>query len=164
VLREIPMASLAAVLVVTGWRLVHVGHVASLFRLYGALPAVIWATTLIVVVAEDLLTGVLVGIALSLLELLPHGRRLRLRVEAGQDGDAHAIRLDGVASFLTLPKLSAALERAPAASPVALDMRALAAIDHTTAEMVRDWLNRRKRAGAATELQGGERIARLATL
>jgi MFS superfamily sulfate permease-like transporter len=164
VLREIPMASLAAVLVVTGWRLVHVGHVASLFRLYGALPAVIWATTLIVVVAEDLLTGVLVGIALSLLELVPHGRRLRLRVEAGQDGDAHAIRLDGVASFLTLPKLSAALERAPAASPVALDMRALAAIDHTTAEMVRDWLNRRKRAGAATELQGGERIARLATL
>jgi MFS superfamily sulfate permease-like transporter len=164
VLAEIPMASLAAVLVVTGWRLVHVGHVASLFRLYGPLPAVIWATTLAVVVAEDLLTGVLVGIALSLVELLPHGRRLKLRVEQEQDGMAHAIRLDGVASFLTLPKLTAALDQAPPSAPVALDVRALDAIDHTSAEMIRDWFGRRRQAGAATELHGGERIARLAAL
>ena len=38
ILREIPMASLAAVLVVTGWRLVHVGHVRSLLKSYGLLP------------------------------------------------------------------------------------------------------------------------------
>jgi len=164
VLSEIPMASLAAVLVVTGWRLVHVGHVTSLFRLYGVLPALIWATTLVVVVAEDLLTGVLVGIGLSLLELLPHARRLKLRVSAEQDGDAHAIRLDGVASFLTLPKLSAALDQAPAAAPVALDLSALQAIDHTSAEMIRDWFARRKQGGAPTDVRGAERLARLASL
>jgi MFS superfamily sulfate permease-like transporter len=164
VLSEIPMASLAAVLVVTGWRLVHVGHVTSLFRLYGPLPALIWATTLIVVVAEDLLTGVLVGIGLSLLELLPHARRLKLRVAAEQEGDAHAIRLDGVASFLTLPKLSAALDRAPATAPVALDLTRLDAIDHTSAEMIRDWFARRKQGAAPTDLRGAERIARLASL
>lgn len=147
VLREIPMASLAAVLVVTGWRLVHVGHVAALFRSYGILPALIWATTLIMVVATDLLTGVLVGIALSMLEVVPYVRRLKLRVDSGQEGAAHSIRLNGVASFLTLPKLSEALEQTPSSSPVALDVSKLEAIDHTTAEMVRDWFRRRKLTG-----------------
>ncbi|GAO39195.1 putative sulfate transporter [Sphingomonas changbaiensis NBRC 104936] len=154
VLREIPMASLAAVLVVTGWRLVHVGHVKSLFRHYGVLPALIWATTLVVVVAEDLLTGVLVGIGLSLLELLPHARRLKLRVAADREGDAHAIRLHGVASFLTLPKLSAALEAAPASAPVTLDLSALEAVDHTSAEMIRDWFQRRKLLGVEAQVTG----------
>jgi MFS superfamily sulfate permease-like transporter len=163
-LREIPMASLAAVLVVTGWRLVHVGHVTALFRNYGVLPALIWGTTLIVVVAEDLLTGVLVGIALSLLELLPHARRLKLRVHAEPRGEAHAIRLNGVASFLTLPKLSAALDQAPPAAPVELDVSELDAIDHTSAEMIRDWYSRRKQAGAATTVNGHERLEKLAAL
>lgn len=161
-LREIPMAALAAVLVVTGWRLVHVGHVTQLFRNYGVLPALIWATTLIVVVAEDLLTGVLVGIALSLLELIPHAKRLKLRVHSEQEGDAHAIRLNGVASFLTLPKLSAALDEAPPTAPVELDVRALHAIDHTSAEMIRDWYARRVKAGVATRFNGAERLRKLA--
>lgn len=165
VLRQIPMASLAAVLVVTGWRLVHVGHVKSLFRHYGVLPALIWATTLVTVVAEDLLTGVLVGIGLSLLELLPHARRLKLRVAADREGDAHAIRLHGVASFLTLPKLSAALEAAPASAPVTLDLSALEAVDHTSAEMIRDWSQRRRMLGAAALITGhGGRLAKLGAL
>ncbi|HEU4968819.1 hypothetical protein [Sphingomonas sp.] len=159
------MASLAAVLVVTGWRLVHVGHVASLFRLYGPLPALIWATTLAVVVAEDLLTGVLVGIALSLLELLPHVRRLKLKVETQPDGEAHAIRLDGVASFLTLPRLSAALDAVPAHAPVRLDLSALKAVDHTSAELIRDWHHRRQTQSAAPQVTGaGGRLAALAAL
>lgn len=153
-LREIPMAALAAVLVVTGWRLVHVGHVANLLKTYGLLPAIIWATTLIVVVAEDLLTGVLVGIALSLLELVPHARRLGLRVSAAQRGEAHAIKLDGVASFLTLPKLSAALEETPPASPVELDVSQLKAVDHTSAELICDWAKRRLSLGASVDVTG----------
>lgn len=155
VLREIPMASLAAVLVVTGWRLVHFGHVAALFRSYGVLPALVWAATLIMVVATDLLTGVLVGIGLSVLEMLPHARSLKLRVDADQQGDEHAIRLDGVASFLSLPKLSEVLERTPHASPVKLDLSKLKAIDHTTAEMIRDWCRRRASAGVPVSITGG---------
>ena len=58
-LREIPMAALGAVLVVTGAKLVNVSHAKHLLRAYGPLPVLIWAVTLALVVAEDLLTGVL---------------------------------------------------------------------------------------------------------
>ncbi|NNM76699.1 SulP family inorganic anion transporter [Sphingomonas sp. ID1715] len=161
-LREIPMASLAAVLVVTGWRLVHVGHVRALFASYGVLPALIWAATLITVVAVDLLTGVLVGIGLSLIEIVPHLRRLKLRVHASPQAEGHAIRLSGVASFLSLPKLSDALENAPAKERVELDVSELEAIDHTSAEMVRDWFRRRNSAGDMVSITGaGDRLPQL---
>lgn len=153
-LREIPMAALGAILVITGVRLVKLDHVTHLLRDYGPLPALIWATTLIVVVAQDLLTGVLVGIALSLLELIPHVKRLKLKVDAEHGEDEHAIRLHGTATFLTLPKLSAALDGVPATGPVRFDVRNLSTIDHTSAELLRDWLQRRKAMGGQVHFDG----------
>lgn len=162
-LRAIPMASLGAVLVVTGWRLVSLKHAQHLYRDYGVLPVVIWAATLIMVVATDLLTGVLVGIGLTVLELVPNLRRLRLRVFEQQEGESHAISLDGAATFVTLPKLSATLDRVPAGAPVRLDVSKLDAVDHTSAELLRDWFQRRKAAGTPVELRGQRgRIAALA--
>ncbi|WP_298670660.1 SulP family inorganic anion transporter [uncultured Sphingomonas sp.] len=153
-LREIPMAALAGILVVTGWRLVSLAHVRHLFSHYGALPALIWAATLITVVAKDLLTGVLVGLALSLLELVPHIRRLGLAVEQREDDAGNEIALSGVASFVTLPKLTRALDAVPHGRAVKLDIARLSALDHTSAELLRDWLDRRRVAGARVDITG----------
>ncbi|MES2157615.1 MAG: SulP family inorganic anion transporter [Pseudomonadota bacterium] len=153
-LREIPMAALAGILVITGIRLVSVDHVKHLLHRYGPLPAVVWAATLICVVATDLLTGVLVGIGLSLIELVPHIRRLRLNVAEESRGDAHEMALRGTATFLTLPKLSAALEALPKAGLVILNVERLSHIDHTSAEMVREWVERRRGMGGPVELFG----------
>ena len=161
-LRAIPMASLGAVLVVTGWRLVSLKHARHLFKDYGVLPVAIWAVTLFMVVATDLLTGVLTGIALTMLELIPNLRRLKLKVREERDGDAHSIELDGAATFVTLPKLSATLDRVPSNAPVRLDVSKLDAVDHTSAELLRDWFQRRKAAGNPVELRGQR--GRIATL
>ena len=154
VLREIPMAALGAILVVTGWRLVSLSHARHLFSHYGPLPAFIWLATLVIVVAEDLLTGVLVGIGLSMLELVPHLRRLGLNVSEGQHGGAHAINLSGSATFVSLPKLSDTLERAPAGQAVRLDVSNLTTVDHTCAELIKDWFQRKRASGDAVELFG----------
>jgi MFS superfamily sulfate permease-like transporter len=161
-LREIPMAALGAILVVTGFRLVSLDHARHLARDHGLLPVLIWAATLVTVVTTDLLTGVLVGIALTTLELVPHLSRLRLRVVEGGDTERHAIALNGTATFLTLPKLSDKLDRAPAGTPVALDVSGLHAADHTSAEMLRDWLQRRRQAGGSVDVTGAR--GRIATL
>jgi MFS superfamily sulfate permease-like transporter len=162
-LREIPMAALGAVLVVTGWKLVNVAHVRELFRHHGMLPAVIWAATLVIVVAEDLLTGVLVGIALSLIEVIPHFKRLKLGVDHHEADEHAAISLSGTATFVQLPRLSDALDKAPADKPLTIDVRNLAAVDHSCAELFREWLARRRASGASVTLLGADgRLARLA--
>jgi len=162
-LREIPMAALGAVLVVTGWKLVNVKHVRELFRHHGALPAVIWAATLVIVVAEDLLTGVLVGIALSLIEVIPHFNRLKLGVDHHEADEHAAISLSGTATFVQLPRLSDVLDKAPADKPLTIDVRNLAAVDHSCAELFREWLARRRASGASVTLLGADgRLARLA--
>ena len=158
-LRLIPMAALGGVLVVTGWRLVSLHHVRHLFAQYGPLPALIWAATLVTVVAEDLLTGVLVGMALSLLELVPHLRRLRLRVDERHELAASSFALSGAATFVALPRLARALDAVPAGRAVVLDLGRVSAIDHSCAEMLNDWLQRRRAAGGRVELAGaGDRL------
>ena len=155
-LREIPMAALGAVLVITGARLVNFSHAKHLFKDYGLLPVAIWAVTLVLVVTQDLLTGVLVGIALSLLELIPNLRRLGLRVEESEVGGERTIVLDGAATFVSLPKLSERLDAVPADQPVKLDLTHCSAIDHTCAELLRDWFARRKAGGSAVSLFGAK--------
>jgi MFS superfamily sulfate permease-like transporter len=153
-LREIPLAALAGILVVTGWRLVSLEHARHLLHHYGPLPAAIWGTTLIMVVATDLLTGVLTGFALSLLELLPNLRKLKLDVQVAQ-GDEHVdLKLTGGATFLSLPRLSKVLDAVPNGGRIRLDLTGLAQVDHTCAEVLAEWIQRQRRAGAQLELAG----------
>lgn len=158
-LREVPMAALGGVLVVTGWRLVSLSHVRHLFKVHGLLPAAIWAVTFVLVVTTDLLTGVLVGLGLSLLELIPHLRNLRLHVaEQDEDEGTRRLELEGAATFLRLTKLNAALERIPAHAPVHLDLGKVRAMDHTTAETLGEWLTRHKRRGSSVTISGPDPI------
>jgi len=156
-LREIPMAALGAILVVTGWRLVSLSHVRHLFHRHGILPAFIWAATFVMVVATDLLTGVLVGLGLSLLELIPNLRNLGLKVDADHGELESRLALDGAATFVTLPKLNRALDAMPEDRPLRIEMQKVRTVDHTVAEMLIDWLARKRERGMCIELAGSER-------
>lgn len=152
-LRMVPSAALAGVLVVTGWKLVSLQHVRHLFARYGLLPALIWGATFVMVVATDLLTGVLVGMALTLLELIPNLRKMRLKVSERELGpEDREIRLEGAATFIQLPKIAKVLDTAPNNGRVRLDTRGLTSLDHTVAEALGDWLKGKARAGVDVEL------------
>ena len=164
-LREVPMAALGGILVVTGWRLVSLSHVQHLFSNYGLLPAAIWAVTFILVVTTDLLTGVLVGLGLSLVELYQHRSSLRLKVEEdhAEDENASRLSLQGSATFVSLTRLTSILEGIPSGRSVHLDLNGLRGLDHTSTEMVREWVARRRAGGQTVEFSGSESlIARLA--
>lgn len=157
-LREIPMAALGAVLVITGVRLVSLAHVKHLFHSYGVLPALIWLVTLVTVVTQDLLTGVLIGIALSVLELVPHARRLGLKVDRDHVAAGTDMALSGSATFVTLPKLSDTLESLPLRGTdhrtVRMDVSGLTKVDHTCAELLKEFLVRRRAGGNPIEVTG----------
>nr|WP_184005484.1 SulP family inorganic anion transporter [Stakelama sediminis] len=163
-LREVPMAALGGVLVVVGWRLISLKHVHSLFRRHGMMPAMIWAVTFLLVVGADLLTGVLAGLALSLLELVRYRRNLRLKVEEDHGDEATRLQLEGTASFLSLTRLIGKLESLPGERRVHLDLSRLSGLDHTSAEMLSEWLSRRHKAGNTVEVSGPGHILKPLTV
>ncbi|MEP7352836.1 MAG: SulP family inorganic anion transporter, partial [Acidobacteriota bacterium] len=87
-LRMIPTASLAAILVYTGYKLVNIQNMKRLLR-YGGAPIVIYAATLIGIVATDLLKGILIGLALSMLKVIYARTHFQMRTEQANGGRRH---------------------------------------------------------------------------
>ncbi len=155
VLALVPTAALAGVLVVVGWKLVKVADVVHLFRRYGALPAAIYVATLTTVVAVDLLVGVLVGLALSLLEIVPHLSKSRARMDETASHDSHDIKLEGRVTMLEVSRLVEVLDRLPFNKAIRICAKDLAFVDHTSAELICDVISRRRRGGATAEVTAG---------
>ncbi len=149
VLEAIPTASLAAVLVYTGFKLVNIDAAKKLYA-KGRAELGIWAATLAFIVATDLLTGVLIGFGLALVRLLFAFCRIEVRVE-NHDG-RYDVYLRGAATFMSLPRLAAAIESIPKhALEVHVHIGDLAYVDHACLELLEDW-HRRQSGKVVLEL------------
>ncbi len=147
VLRLIPVASLAAVLVFTGYKLVNVGILKQLRR-YGVGEVVVYGATLTAIVATDLLTGVLLGLVLAVLKLLVVFNKLSVQVEHDTQEDAVAVDIGGTVSFLKLPDLVSALAEVPRARRLALRVDNVRYIDHASLQALADWERQHRMRGA----------------
>ncbi|MES5048191.1 SulP family inorganic anion transporter [Rhizobium nepotum] len=152
----VPLTALAAVLLVTGWRLVSLHHVRHLFDHHGWVPVAIWLVTVTMVVTQDLLIGVGLGFILSLMEVLPYLRN-RLRIDSADEGETISVRLSGSATCKDVPALLTALESLPANRNIRLAGRDLGYLDHTCAETISDWVKRESRTGRLVEIVGSVR-------
>jgi MFS superfamily sulfate permease-like transporter len=150
VLRMIPTASLAAVLVFVGIRLVKPADVRKLAR-FGRVPVLIYFASLFAIVFTNLLTGVLVGIGLSLLKLLYAVTHLDARVV--EEGDQTHIHLSGIGTFLGIPKISSALEQVKPEGVVHLHSKGLRYIDHACIEVIEAWVERREEHGQQIHIE-----------
>ena len=103
-LRLIPTASLAAMLVYTGYKLVNPQSVREL-RKYGWGEVAIYAATVGTIVFTDLLTGVLVGIGLAAAKLLYTFSHLAATLEPDPDTNKVTLTLQGAATFVRLPQV-----------------------------------------------------------
>lgn len=137
VLEKIPTSALAAVLVMTGWKLVNIEHVRKL-RSYGWFPVIIYASTLIGVVGADLLTGVLIGIALTIAEMMYKASILEAKLETLSSSKSN-LYLNGSASFLSLPKLADALDKVSPQSELHIHLEQLSSLDHSCLDLIREW-------------------------
>lgn len=155
----IPMASLAAILVVTGCQLVDLRAMRSLWS-HGKGEVAVYAVTLVVIIVEDLLTGVLTGFGLSLVKLLWEVSHLRVRVRP-QDSGRVVVGLEGAATCIRLPKLAAALERLPAGTEVEVCCRQLTYIDLACVEFLEGWRKREQAQGVRCAIDWGGARARL---
>ncbi len=137
VLERIPTSALAAVLVLTGWKLVSVEHIRKL-REFGWIPLTIYFSTLIGVVAFDLLTGVLIGIGLTILKMVYKASRLGIKLITHHSGRSD-IYLEGSATFLRLPLLADTLDRVAPQSELHLHFENLTYLDHSCLDLIQEW-------------------------
>lgn len=144
-LEQIPIASLAGVLVYTGLKLIDLNALRQLGR-YGRMAMLIHLATALTIVATDLMTGVLLGFALTLGQLAWQASRLRVTVV--QEGRRVELRMQGAATFLKVPRLARALEGVPKNACVHVPMTHLQYIDHACMELLEEWQRANQASGA----------------
>lgn len=148
VLELIPIASLAAILVLTGYKLTNPKAVRWLWQ-YGKGEVLIFASTVFVIVVVDLLAGVLVGVALSAVKLLYTFSRLSVRLEVDMEKKTAVLYLRGTATFIRLPKLAAALERVPPGVKLHVHLEHLNYIDHACLDLLMSWEKQHEDTGGS---------------
>lgn len=151
VLANIPTAVLAAVLVFTGYKLVNVGAIRELAT-FGKEEVFIYAATLVGIVGVDLLTGVLVGIGLSLARILYDVSHLKVELTAAEDGQRHDLHLQGSATVLRLPKLGQALEQVPQGANLHVHFEQLSYIDHACLDLLLGWEKQQASTGGSLSI------------
>ncbi len=147
-LARIPVAALAAVLVYTGYKLVNPATIQTLLR-HGRAELAIYVATVVAIVATDLLTGVLVGLGLSVAKLVYTLTHLSVNVEPGSTAGTQRVVLEGTATFVRLPKLAAALATIPAGASVEICAQRLAYVDHACMELLSGWERQHRATGGA---------------
>jgi MFS superfamily sulfate permease-like transporter len=142
VLRLVPTASLAAILVYTGYKLVNPANVRRLLQ-YGGAPVAIYAATVIMIVATDLLTGIVAGLLLSVFKILAALTQMGVEVKSDPVHKRVDLYISGAATFIRLPKLVDALEALPADAQVYVHFHNLDYIDHACMDALSNFQKQR---------------------
>jgi MFS superfamily sulfate permease-like transporter len=148
ILRWIPTASLAAILVYTGIKLINFKAIKMLWQA-GKSEVLIYSITVATIVIEDLLTGVLVGIGLCILKLAYTFSHLSIRLESQPDLNRSVLYLEGTATFIRLPKLAAALEDVPPNTELHVHFEQLNYIDHACLDLLLNWEKQHESTGGS---------------
>lgn len=134
----IPIASLAAVLVFIGYKLVNIKTIKELQK-YGRGEVIVYFVTLVTIVLTNLLTGVIAGFALALTKMLYTTQYLDVRVSPTAGKKRRILELKGIATFISLPKLAIALEKIESGNEIDIHFDQLVFIDHACLNFLGTW-------------------------
>ncbi len=139
-LNKIPLSSLAAILIYTGYKLTKPTIYFNIFR-QGADRFIPFIATIIGIVAIDLLAGILIGLLVSLFFILKSNSQVRLDIikEIYPNGVTNRLVLPQQTSFLNKASLVAELESIPKNSQLIIDARYSDYIDKEIVEFIKEY-------------------------
>lgn len=142
VINRIPLSALAAVLVVTGYKLASPSVFKAMWR-QGKTQFLPFVITVAAIVLTDLLTGVIVGIVVAASFILWAHRRNGLHIvrEEHVGGIVTRIELVGQATFLNQAALTSALDEFQAGDHVLIDARIADYIDTDILSVLDEYTN-----------------------
>ncbi len=162
VIHRIPLAALAAMLIYTGFRLAHPREFVHVFKV-GPEQLVIYTTTIVAVLATDLLIGIAIGIATKFVIHLINGVPLRSffkpYVEViEQDADTYRIEVAHSAVFSNWIPFRKQILNAGLVhhKNVIVDLSGTRLVDHTVMEKLHELERDFEHAGLQLEIVGLE--------
>ena len=107
ILAYVPNATLAGILIFTGWKLLDVKSIPAMIK-KSKNEAIVYFVTMGLIVAVDLLTGVVCGFIVSVALIAKRSKDLEVQ-EVDKSSDKVTYKFSGKASFLQIPKISTIL-------------------------------------------------------
>lgn len=142
VLNQVPLAVLASVLLVVGYKLAKPSLFLGMYR-QGLSQFIPFVVTIGAILFTDLLTGVLLGLATGVMDILYRSYQNTIWIETQERDDAtgHTVRLRLAeqVTFLGRGALLKQLAAIPDDSHVVLDLSRAVSIDHDVIEILQDF-------------------------
>ncbi|MGJ3192147.1 SulP family inorganic anion transporter [Paenarthrobacter sp. FR1] len=146
----IPLSVLAGLLLVIGAKLIKIADIRTSLRTGDLL---VYAVTLVCVVALNLLEGVIIGLALAALCVLWRVLRAQIHAHApAGSGLSWRVTIAGSCSFFALPRLNRVLHSVPEGQDVVVELNA-DYLDHAFREALVAWQKQHRNTGASVVLE-----------
>ncbi|MFH9765993.1 bifunctional SulP family inorganic anion transporter/carbonic anhydrase [Streptomyces microflavus] len=151
----IPLAALAALVMVVGIQMVSFAHIRNVHR-HREFP--VYAAAVAGVVAFEALAGVAVGVGVAVIVSLHRLGRTKI-TSTEQDG-RHVVTVHGQLTFLAVPRLTRALGQLPPGVDATVELDGFF-MDHAAYEAIQAWRGAQLAQGGRVDFTGrsGSRIA-----
>lgn len=139
-LNLIPLASLAAILLMVGYKLSNISLYKTMYKL-GWDQFIPFIVTIIAILATDLLKGIAIGMAFAIFFILRKNYRHAYHYKKDKDGERELItlRLSEEVTFLNKASIQLSLDDLPKNSKVVIDGSRSVSIDHDVLEIIQDF-------------------------
>lgn len=139
-LNKIPLSTLAAILIYTGYKLNKPSIYRSIYA-QGSDRFIPFIATVIGIIAFNLLTGILIGLAVSLFYILKSNSQARINIikEIYPNGVTNRLVLPQQMTFLNKAALIAELDSIPKESQLIIDARYTQYIDKEIQELLKEF-------------------------
>ena len=158
VIKMVPVASLAAMLIFVGFRLASPKEFAHVYHI-GKEQLTIFLITIITTIATDLLVGIAAGILTKFIIQIAFGVKIsdiiksRFELTEEELGVYH-LNVKNAAVFANYLKLKAQLAKVPQGSSLIIDFSKAAYVDHTVADNLNNFRREFEATGGVLSLKG----------
>ena len=157
-LNYIPKASLAAVLLLVGYKLMRPSLIKSMWN-KGLPQFVPFAVTIVAIMATDLLRGIIVGIVVGVVFVMRTNMREAIYLEKSQQsGEDYILRILKDASFLNKASIRNKLRNLPDNSHVTIDLTNANFIDNDVIETIEDFKYTAELKNISLDFKGTENM------
>jgi MFS superfamily sulfate permease-like transporter len=158
-LNQIPYASLAAILLITGYNLTKPKLYKNMWSL-GLKQFLPFIFTIVVILSTDLLFGVSVGLLISMYFIIQNNLRAEYKIQKSTSHgmEVYYIRLNTNVTFLNKVKLRQALDNIPSYSVLTIDGSACNFIEYDILEIISEFEQKARNKHIELHLAGIERV------